>query len=143
MLLYLLSLCHFNFCHCATLPTVTVPVYPPRISHGLSCDCPPSSAVRGQPWQGPVCNKFTVYSPVVTTHTTRCTENKTGNVRITYLETRLDHCCCGKAISITYSDCVSVALGIHHAICMRRIILLPCPVWPYYSFPHYLIKGTI
>jgi hypothetical protein len=33
------------------------------------------------------------------------------------------HCCSGKAISITYSECVSVALDIQHAKCMHRIIL--------------------
>jgi hypothetical protein len=32
-------------------------------------------------------------------------------------------CCRGKAISITYSECVSVALDIQHAKRMRRIIL--------------------
>jgi len=32
------------------------------------------------------------------------------------------HCCCGKATSITYSDCVSVALGILHAMRMRRTV---------------------
>jgi hypothetical protein len=34
-----------------------------------------------------------------------------------------DHCCRGKAVSITYSECVSVALFIQHAKRMRRIIL--------------------
>jgi hypothetical protein len=34
-----------------------------------------------------------------------------------------NHCCCGKAISITYSECVSVALVIQHSKHMRRIIL--------------------
>jgi hypothetical protein len=33
-----------------------------------------------------------------------------------------DHCCCGEAISITYSECVFVALVIHHAVRMSRII---------------------
>jgi hypothetical protein len=33
------------------------------------------------------------------------------------------HCCCGKVISITYSECVSVPLVIPHNILMRRIIL--------------------
>jgi hypothetical protein len=32
-------------------------------------------------------------------------------------------CCSGKAISITYSECVPVALGIQHAQRMRHIIL--------------------
>jgi len=34
-----------------------------------------------------------------------------------------NHCCHGKAISITYSKFVSVALGIQHAMRMRCIIM--------------------
>ena len=34
-----------------------------------------------------------------------------------------NHFCRGKAISITYSECVFAALVIQHAKCMRRIIL--------------------
>jgi hypothetical protein len=35
------------------------------------------------------------------------------------IEARLrNHCCSGKAIIITYSECVSVALVIQHAICI-------------------------
>ena len=30
-----------------------------------------------------------------------------------------NHCSCGKAISIGYSECVSVALDIQHAKCMH------------------------
>jgi hypothetical protein len=46
-----------------------------------------------------------------------------------------NHCCRGKAISITYSECVSVALVIQHAKRMRRIILssVVCPALPYFS----------
>jgi hypothetical protein len=33
-----------------------------------------------------------------------------------------NHCCSGHAISITYSKCVSVALGIQHAIHMRHFV---------------------
>jgi hypothetical protein len=54
-----------------------------------------------------------------------------------------NHCCRGKAVSITYSECVSVALVIQHAKRMRRIILYLWPVWLYHIFPHYLINGTI
>jgi hypothetical protein len=34
-----------------------------------------------------------------------------------------NHCCRGKTISITYFECVSLALVIQHAKRMRRIIL--------------------
>ena len=34
-----------------------------------------------------------------------------------------NHCCRGKAISIKYSECVSVALVNHHALRMRHTIL--------------------
>jgi hypothetical protein len=46
-----------------------------------------------------------------------------------------NHCCRGKAISITYSECVSVALVIQHAKRMRRIILssVACLALPYFS----------
>jgi hypothetical protein len=44
-------------------------------------------------------------------------------------------CCRGKAISITHSECVSVALVIQHAKRMRRIILssVACPAVLYSS----------
>jgi hypothetical protein len=46
-----------------------------------------------------------------------------------------NHCCCGKAISISYCECVSVALVIQHAKRMRRIIFSPvvCLAVPYFS----------
>jgi len=34
-----------------------------------------------------------------------------------------NHFCNGKAINITYSDCVFIALGIQHAMCMRNIVI--------------------
>ena len=36
-----------------------------------------------------------------------------------------NHRCHGKAVSITYYECVSVALGIQHIARMRCIISLP------------------
>jgi hypothetical protein len=46
-----------------------------------------------------------------------------------------NHCCRGKAISIKYSVCVSIALVIQHAKRMRRIILssVACLALPYFS----------
>ena len=46
-----------------------------------------------------------------------------------------NHCCREKAISISYSECVSVALVIHHAKRMRRFILssVACLATPYSS----------
>jgi hypothetical protein len=46
-----------------------------------------------------------------------------------------NHCCRGKAITITHSECVSVALVTQHAKRMRRIILssVACPSVPYFS----------
>jgi len=54
-----------------------------------------------------------------------------------------NHCCHPKAISITYSDYVSVALFIPYLKCMRRIILLyvPCLFLPYFST--FSLIGTI
>jgi hypothetical protein len=45
------------------------------------------------------------------------------------------HNSCGKAVSITYSKCVSVALVIHHAKCMHHIISssMACPDLPHFS----------
>jgi predicted transcriptional regulator len=63
-------------------------------------------------------------------------KKKRGKIHINVTETRShNHCCCGKAISITYSECVSVALVIQHAKRMRRIILssVVCPAVPYFS----------
>jgi hypothetical protein len=50
--------------------------------------------------------------------------------------------CSGRAMSITCCECVFVALGIQHAMRMRRIILpsVACPALQ--NVPHYLINGT-
>jgi hypothetical protein len=46
-----------------------------------------------------------------------------------------NHCRRGKAISVTYSQCVSVASVIQHAKRMRRIIVssVDCVAVPYFS----------
>jgi len=46
-----------------------------------------------------------------------------------------NHCCSGKAISITYSECVSVASGIQQAKRLHLITLSPvaCLAPPYFS----------
>ena len=53
------------------------------------------------------------------------TLNKTGSVHVTYRWAHsCKHCCHGKAVSITFSECVSVALVIQHAKHMHHILLL-------------------
>ena len=54
-----------------------------------------------------------------------------------------NQCCRGKAISITYSDCESVALVIQSEERMRRVILSSVGCWLYLTFPHFLINGAI
>jgi hypothetical protein len=51
-------------------------------------------------------------------------------------EARSCNCCCsGKAISVRYSECVSVALIIRHAKHMCRIVLssVACLAAPYFT----------
>jgi len=58
---------------------------------------------------------------------------KRGNVRIPQYEAlSFNHCCRGKAVNITYSECMSVALFIQHVTHMRRFV----GVWLYKVFPH-------
>jgi hypothetical protein len=54
-----------------------------------------------------------------------------------------NHCCRIKAVSIRYSECVSVALVIQHAKSMRRVVFssVAYTALPYIST--YFIKGTI
>ena len=47
-------------------------------------------------------------------------------------------------MSITYSECVSVALVIQHVMRMRLTVLssVACPALPFF-IPHYLVNATI
>jgi hypothetical protein len=49
-----------------------------------------------------------------------------------------NHCCLGNAISITYCECVSVDLGIQHAMRMRHV-LCGLPALQYF----FIYNGTI
>ena len=44
-----------------------------------------------------------------------------------------NHCCNGKSISITYSECVFVDLGFHHAMCMHHIVICGLLAVHYFS----------
>ena len=61
--------------------------------------------------------------------------NKTGNVciNVTLTNGLKNHCFHGKAISITYSECVSVALVIQHAMHICHIVICDCPALIYLS----------
>ena len=77
------------------------------------------------------------------------------NLQLTYLTTRQavwvwsnikerpsNHCCCDKAISITYSECVLVGVGIQHALRMGHTVI--CGLHGYtVFFSQYLINGAI
>jgi len=61
--------------------------------------------------------------------------DKTENLHTTH-----KHCCHGKAISITHSECVSVALVIQHTMCICRITLSHVACLGLHIIPHFLIK---
>jgi hypothetical protein len=52
------------------------------------------------------------------------------------------HCCSGRAVSITYSENVFVALVIQHAMRIGHIVVFG-PSGSTIFFSHYLINGTI
>jgi len=47
-----------------------------------------------------------------------------------------NRCCSGKAKCIAYSECVFVALGIQHAMCMHRILV--CDLSGFTIFFHFI-----
>jgi len=51
-----------------------------------------------------------------------------------------NRCCSGKAISITYSECVFLALGIQHAMHMHHIVI--CGLSGYATFFHIISQMT-
>ena len=72
-------------------------------------------------------------------------KNKPGIVLPTYkrkneMRSRKNFCL-GKAVRITYSECVSVSLVIHHAMRMSPIVI--CGLSGSTFFLHYLRKETI
>jgi len=55
-----------------------------------------------------------------------------------------NHCCCEKAISITYSECVSVAFVIQPAMRMRAVLYCHLRLsGSAVLFPHYVINGKV
>ena len=71
-------------------------------------------------------------------HITTACRNKTHNACVTVTQVHSHHRRCGKSISITYSECVSVALVIQHALCIHCIILSSVT-----TFFHILINSTV
>jgi len=68
--------------------------------------------------------------------------NTTGNGRINTEACSPNQRCRGKAISISYSECVFVALVIQQAV-RRRCIILKCGLSGCTIFTHYIINDTI
>ena len=54
-----------------------------------------------------------------------------------------NHCYTGEAISITYSECVFLALRIQHTRTTAILYYHLCSVWLCYIFAHYHINDKI
>jgi len=69
--------------------------------------------------------------------------NKTGNVRINieFYHVPATIVAVEKTINITYYDCVFVAFGIQHALCMSHISSMATPTLQFFS--NYLTNGKI
>jgi len=67
-------------------------------------------------------------------HDSQCTYH------VTLRRVRVNRCCSGKAISITYSECVFVASSIQYAMRMRHVFFCCLPNSPS-IFPHYVIQS--
>jgi hypothetical protein len=71
------------------------------------------------------------------------TSNEAGNVLPCSDEMRsCNRCCSGKAVSITRSECVFVALGIQHEMRKRHIVIRGL-ARIYNISPLYFINGTV
>jgi hypothetical protein len=65
--------------------------------------------------------KFSSYRAVKTPYFIK--RGKKYTITLTFRHFRVNNCCRGKAIGITYSECVSVASVIHHAKRRRHIVI--------------------
>jgi len=54
-----------------------------------------------------------------------------------------NHCCGGKAVIISYSECVPVSLVSQHQSACAVLYCHLWPVWTYHIFLHFLTNGTI
>jgi hypothetical protein len=54
-----------------------------------------------------------------------------------------NHCCCGKATSVTYSECASVVLLSSMQSACAVLYFYLCPVRLYQTFLRYVINSTI